>query len=304
MMRLLKVEMGRLMSRRLFRVAAVAGLIAVLAVDGLIAAKSDKNVAAAEKRATVVLQAEYQNCLAHAVKEGSSGGPTKQDCDRELPANRLKDCLAIAASHQQNGPTAADCRREGTVNEFYNDPRFHFADHARDLITGAAFIFMAIGLVLAASSVGAEWQSGTFASLLTWEPRRQRVLAAKLVAPVLGLLALAIPLMLLLEGGGWLAADLRGTTQGADTHLFWQIASQYGRVVGLLALVALIGAALAAVTRHTVAVLALVGGYLIAGEIVAGIASAWWRNHGLFAHRSRSSAATMTTSPTQGRSAA
>ena len=170
------------------------------------------------------------------------------------------------------------------MNEFYNDPRFHFADHARDLITGAAFIFMAIGLVLAASSVGAEWQSGTFASLLTWEPRRQRVLAAKLVAPVLGLLALAIPLMLLLEGGGWLAADLRGTTQGADAHLFWQIASQYGRVVGLLALVALIGAALAAVTRHTVAVLALVGGYLIAGEIVAGIASAWWRNHGLFAH--------------------
>ena len=46
----------------------------------------------------------------------------------------------------------------------------------------------------------------------------------------------------------------------------------------------LIGAALAAVTRHTVAVLALVGGYLIAGEIVGGIASAWWRNHGLFAH--------------------
>ena len=52
MIRLLKVEMGRLMSRRLFRVAAVAGLIAVLAVDGLIAAKSDKNVAAAEKRAS------------------------------------------------------------------------------------------------------------------------------------------------------------------------------------------------------------------------------------------------------------
>ena len=111
------------------------------------------------------------------------------------------------------------------MNEFYNDPRFHFADHARDLLTGAAFILMAIGLVIAASSVGAEWQSGTFASLLTWEPRRQRVLAAKLVAPVLGVLALAIPLMLLLEGGGWLAADLRGTTAGADMHLFWQIAS-------------------------------------------------------------------------------
>ena len=78
----------------------VAGLVAVLAVDGLIAARSNKNVAAAEKRATVVLQAEYQNCLAHAVKEGS-GRPTKQDCDRQLPANRLKDCLAIAAQHQR-----------------------------------------------------------------------------------------------------------------------------------------------------------------------------------------------------------
>ena len=70
------------------------------------------------------------------------------------------------------------------------------------------------------------WRDGARAGL--GEPRQRAVL---------GLLALAIPLMLLLEGGGWLAADLRGTTQGADAHLFWQIASQYGRVVGLLALV-------------------------------------------------------------------
>ena len=71
MMRLLKVEIGRLMSRRLFRVAAVVGLIAVLAVDGLIAAKSNKNVAAAEKRANVVLQPQYQDCLAHVTKDGA-----------------------------------------------------------------------------------------------------------------------------------------------------------------------------------------------------------------------------------------
>ena len=69
------------------------------------------------------------------------------------------------------------------MNEYFNDPRFHFADHPRDMLTAAAYIFMAVGLVLAASFVGAEWQAGTFASMLTWEPRRQRVLAAKLVAP-------------------------------------------------------------------------------------------------------------------------
>jgi ABC-2 family transporter protein len=281
MTRLLKVELSRLMSRRLFRLTAILGLLAVLAIDGLIAGHSSKDVAGATARANTELQQQYQNCLSAVGQPG--GGPTKRDCDDELPASQVKDCLAHIAAQPVPNVTAADCRRNAGQNPYYNDPRFHFADHAKDLLTGAAFILMAVGLVLAASSVGAEWQAGTFASMLTWEPRRQRVLAAKLVAPVIAVAVLSVTLGAVLVAGAVVAANTRGTMDGTTSHLVGQLFVMAARVVGLVALVTLIGAALAAFTRHTVAVVALVGGYLIAGELVGAIVSEWWRNHGLAA---------------------
>jgi ABC-2 family transporter protein len=281
MTRLMKVELSRILSRRLFRLTAVLGLLAVLAVDGLIAGHSSTDVTGATARANTELQQQYQSCLSAVGQPG--GGPTKQDCDSELPAGQVKDCLAHLAAQPVPGVTAADCRNNAGSNPYYNDPRFHFAEHAKDLLTGAAFILMAVGLVVAASSVGAEWQAGTFASLLTWEPRRQRVLAAKLVAPVIAIAVLAVTLGAVLVAGAVVAANTRGTMDGTTSHLVGQLFVMAARVVGLVALVTLMGAALAAFTRHTVAVVAVVGGYLIAGELVGAIVSEWWRNHGLAA---------------------
>lgn len=281
MTRLLNVELSRLLSRRLFRLVAVLGLLAVLVVDGLIAARSSNNVAAAQASAKTELQQQYQACLSAV---GQPNGPSKSDCDQQLPAAQLQQCLAQVTAQPGQGPTAADCRRDAGQNPYFQDPRFHFADHAKDLLTGAAFILMAVGLVVAASLIGAEWQAGTFASLLTWETRRQRVLWAKFVAAVVGVTALAAVVTAVLVAGAALAADTRGTMAGSTSHLWWQLASMYGRVMGLIALVTLIGAALAAMTRHTVAVVGIVGGYLIAGELVGAIVSSWWRNHALAAH--------------------
>ena len=78
---------------------------------------------------------------------------------------------------------------------------------------------------------------------------------------------------------------LREAPRPAPTgHLWAQLAAQYGRSVGLLALVTLIAAGLGAVARHTVAALAVVGGYLVAGEVVGGVVSRWWHTHALAAH--------------------
>jgi len=38
-----------------------------------------------------------------------------------------------------------------------------------------------VAWVIGASSIGAEWQARSITTLLTWEPRRARVLAAKVV---------------------------------------------------------------------------------------------------------------------------
>jgi hypothetical protein len=200
MMRLLKVELGRLFSRRLIRVLAIVGLLAFLGVDGLIAAHSSTDIAAAHTRADAFAQSQYQSCLAQ-VGLTQGRGPTRSDCENGLPAAQLKSCLANV-QNQVAGPgqlTREECIRSS--NPYFQDPRFHFADRAKDLLVSAAFIFMLLGLVIGASFIGAEWQSGTFASLLTWEPRRQRVLVAKLLASVIGVGILATALTAALVGG-------------------------------------------------------------------------------------------------------
>ena len=84
-------------------------------------------------------------------------------------------------------------------------------------------------------------------------------------------------------GGADVVAATRGTTSGTTAHVVHDLFSMSGRVLGLVALVTLLGTALAALTRHTVAVVAVVGGYLVAGELVGGIVSTWWRTHALTA---------------------
>jgi ABC-2 type transport system permease protein len=278
--RLLKVELGRLFSRRLFRAVVILGLLGVLAVDGLIAADSSNNIAVAKAKADAQLQAQYASCVA-SISKTPGQRPTQKECDEQLPASQVANCLAIAAQNRANGPTAAECQRMASFNPYFSDPRFHFADHAKDLVTTSTYLLMAVGLLLAASFIGAEWQAGTFASLLTWEPRRQRVMATKLLAPVIAMTLLSAVLVLLLESGAAIAADVRGTLDLTTSHLVGQVAVMAARALGLIALVTLIGGAIAVFTRHTVAVVGVVAGYLVGGELVGGIASKWWHNHGL-----------------------
>lgn len=279
MTRLIKVELSRLLARRLFRLVVVLGLLGVLVIDGLLAANSSNNVAAAQAHAKAQLQQAYQGCLHDS---GLPNGPSKADCQSMLPAGQVTSCLS-QVGQPGNDMTAAECRSVAS-DPFFNDPRFHFARHAADLLTGAAFILLALGLVVAASSVGAEWQAGTFASLLTWEPRRQRVLLAKLLAPVIGVTVLSAVAISLLLSGAAVAADARGTLDGTTQHLVGQLAVMGLRVLGLVALVSLIGAALATLTRSTIGVVGIVAGYLVAGELVGSLVSTWWRFHGLSAH--------------------
>jgi hypothetical protein len=282
-MRLLKVELSRLFARRLFRAVVLLGLVGVLAVDGYIAARSSNTIAAAKARADQQLHEQYTSCLAQ-VSPASKDGPTKADCDGMTPAGQLASCLQLSAVNAGQGPTEADCRRNADYNPYFSDPRFHFADHAKDLLTASAYLFMAVGLVTAASAVGAEWQAGTFASLLTWEPRRQRVLAAKLLAPTLAMGVLTAVCAAVLEAGAALAAATRGTLDLTTGRLVEQVVVMGLRIVGLVMLVTLISGAIAAFTRHTVAVVGVVLGYLVAGELVGGIVSPWWRDHGLVPH--------------------
>jgi ABC-2 type transport system permease protein len=84
-----------------------------------------------------------------------------------------------------------------------------------DILKGISFILIVFGLVIGASSVGADWQAGSMATLLTWEPRRTRVFVARVVVVVLTVFVVAVALQALLVGLFLLVADLRGTTEFA-----------------------------------------------------------------------------------------
>ncbi|MGH9025991.1 MAG: hypothetical protein ACRDWD_07730, partial [Acidimicrobiia bacterium] len=97
----------------------------------------------------------------------------------------------------------------GSVN---NDP---------GVIAATAIVWAMISFVLGASFVGAEWRAGTMTTLLTWEPRRLRVFAAKaLVAAGLGA-AVVVVLDVVLGAALWPSVLFHGTTDGVDAD-FWR----------------------------------------------------------------------------------
>ena len=55
-------------------------------------------------------------------------------------------------------------------------PRF---SEVEEILMGTAFIVILIGAVVGATLGGADWSAGSMATLLVWEPRRLRVLAAR-----------------------------------------------------------------------------------------------------------------------------
>ena len=77
------------------------------------------------------------------------------------------------------------------------DRRFHY-EHLPEILVGTSGFAIILGWLLGASLAGAEWHAGTMATLLTWEPRRVRVLVAKLVAAGTLVFALTVVLQLLL----------------------------------------------------------------------------------------------------------
>jgi ABC-2 type transport system permease protein len=137
-------------------------------------------------------------------------------------------------------------------------------------------LFLLMGLLGGASFIGAEYRAGTIGTLLTWEPRRLRVIAAKLSAAgvVAGVLYLVLQ--------GLLAAALigvasgAGTTDGLDGDFYARLGGLLLRGGLLTGGCAILGGCLAALGKNTTAALAVVLGYLLIVEnILRGLRPGW-----------------------------
>jgi ABC-type transport system involved in multi-copper enzyme maturation permease subunit len=157
-----------------------------------------------------------------------------------------------------------------------------------DVFLGTSFVFVILGWLFGASFVGAEWHAGTVTTLLTWEPRRTRVIVAKMTAAVVSVFVLTLVLQAVL--GAVLAVDAatQGSTAGADGSWAAEAAGVGLRVALVSCIFAGVGFGIASIGRNTAAALGVGFGYIVIVEnLVRGLRPTWspWlltENAGLF----------------------
>jgi hypothetical protein len=139
----------------------------------------------------------------------------------------------------------------------------------RNGLGGAATPLALAGFILGASLFGADYTTRALTTLLTWEPRRSRVLAAQAAASAAVTAGASLALLALLTIGLLPAALVHGTgTSPTASWYIWAAALAF-RCALLAAAAAVIGTSFAALGRSTAAALAGAGVYVLVVEQAA-----------------------------------
>lgn len=237
MSRLLAVEMRRDLSRRLTWVLlGVATLVIVIMGIAVFATvedvPSDIDTRIADARAE--RRADVRGCVQDLQSSPEFAGPgVEAFCDDQFPPVEVvdpEDPAFLVALWPDDGET------EGT------------------LLLAATFLPMG-ALIAGASMVGGEWRAQTMTTLLTWEPRRVRVMLAKLGSAGILATALGAVLLALFSVAFLPAVFLKGSTDTADASWFSGYLAAIVRIATVTGLAAVLGAAIANLGRNTGAAL-------------------------------------------------
>jgi hypothetical protein len=133
-------------------------------------------------------------------------------------------------------------------------------------ITTTSVLCYLLLIVLGASAVGAEYRAGTVTTVLTWEPRRVRLLLARFAAVAVVALVFFLAIHLLFVAGWALGASLRGSTDGADGGFWRDLVFVVLRASMIAGVFAVMSAAIATLLRNTAGAMGVWFGYLIAIE--------------------------------------
>lgn len=133
----------------------------------------------------------------------------------------------------------------------------------------STYVFILV-VGIAATAVGGDYRAGTMGALLTWEPRRMRVVLARIGAIKIVTIALYLVVIGVFVGGWTLGAALRGSTAGLGPDFWINLVAVIGRSVIVVAVLGVVTAGLAFITRNTVGAVIIWFGYLIGVEAVLG----------------------------------
>lgn len=157
-----------------------------------------------------------------------------------------------------------------------------------DVLMGTSLVLVSVAWVLGASAIGADWHAGHVTTILTWEPRRERVMLAKIVASLTSVFVVSLTIQALLGAALAVATAGAGSTTGADAAWLAESAGVALRVALLSTIFAGFGFGLASAGRNTAVALGVGFGYLVIVEnLVRGLRPQWtpWLltdNAGLF----------------------
>jgi ABC-type transport system involved in multi-copper enzyme maturation permease subunit len=126
-------------------------------------------------------------------------------------------------------------------------------------------------IVIGASAVGAEYRAGTVTTVLTWSPRRVRLMVGRYLAIALVAMGFFLVVQLVFVAGWHLGATVNGTTAGADADFWRELASVLVRSTLVAGGLAVVSAALATLLRNTAGAMGIWFGYLV---VVEGIVRA------------------------------
>lgn len=243
---LLAVELRRFLARRMVRILALLIVVGILAAGTIVFFKSSR---------TRTVPAIDVNVIQSRVVECTS------------------DNFSMSGRRSPDETPEEFC--DSFASQLGGDPRYHLTS-LRETWLGVGAQLIIVAWLLGASFAGAEWHTGSMATLLTWEPRRARVFAAKLVACLVLVYLGAVAAELLLGGALLPAAVLRGTTEDVDAQWVRDAVGLLGRVGVACASGAALGYGLAMLGRNTAASLGAGFGYLLIVEnLVRGFRPQW-----------------------------
>lgn len=205
------------------------------------------------------------------------GSAAQQAAARQAEQDRqVAECMKrLRPSDVPAGRTVEEVCNEVVFVPSVPNPEFHLT-HYREVSGGLAGLFIALLVVLGATSAGAEWHAGTITTQLTWEPRRARLFLAKVgVAAVFGFVAfLAAEALLFLALAP--AAVFRGSTIGVDATWARETIQLLLRAAVVAAIGAAIGHALAWLARNTAVAVGGALGYAAVVEPLLRAAKPKW----------------------------
>lgn len=178
--------------------------------------------------------------------------------------------LGLVAFFDSAGKTAAQLRVNGTHPALMAD--WWVAGTGDGILMIGAIPLLIGGLFGAASVAGAEWRAGTVTTVLTWEPRRVRLHAARTASAFMLATVIAFVLEALFLGATLPAVLTHGSTAGVDGGWWLPLLGAMSRIALLTGGAAVLGVSLATLGRGTTFALGAVFAWMAVGEnLVRGL---------------------------------